>query len=79
MFTFVEHVRNYLSNAEIEASVGGTVVGVYSNATTFYALNDIVVYNDYYYRMLRLDYTNLNTDYRKTQLVHFKITTYTGK
>ena len=71
-----EHVRNYLSNAEIEASVGGTVVGVYSNATTSYALNDIVVYNDYYYRMLRLDYTNLNTDWPQAPIGTSKSTTY---
>ena len=71
-----EHVRNYMSNAEIEASVGGTVQGVFSNATTSYALNDIVVFNDFYYRMLRLDYTNLNSDWPQSPVGSSKSTTY---
>ena len=71
-----EHVRNYMSNAEIEASTGGSVVGVFSNATTSYSLSDIVVFNDYYYRMLRLDYNNSNPDWPQAPLGTSKSTTY---
>lgn len=49
-----------LSNAEVEASVGGNIVGAYSSLTASYSLNDIVEYNNFFYRMLQSNYTSSN-------------------